>query len=251
MSSRPHEHGFFQDSPQNVITPLRNTRIHLPRPAQMATWRSSFIATVNAAVRYRVLVVQTLRSLAREAEQLRGVGVVSSLPSFLLKLFFFIVGNEWRVCACVPQLDVLARSDTHNAVLRAELEDFGVHMGMLMGVLVGVAQGQPRYPVMDFTTTTSLYAPARSYLTLCPAIPRLSRSYAAERERGVGPGIPPSSVGMHMLHPVMMGRKGYTVYEGAGTGAGVVYDLGLGFDGEEGLLVTASHGACAAAQISA
>jgi hypothetical protein len=39
---------------------------------------------------------------------------------------------------------------------------------------------------------------------------------------------------MHMMHPAMMGGKGYAAYEGAGAGA--AYDLGLGFDGEEGLL---------------
>ncbi|KAJ7804321.1 hypothetical protein B0H14DRAFT_3486328 [Mycena olivaceomarginata] len=68
------------------------------------------IATVNAAARHRVLAAQTLRSLAREAEQLRREV------------------NEWRARARVPQLDVPVRSDAHNAVLRAELEDFELEL---------------------------------------------------------------------------------------------------------------------------
>ncbi|KAJ7232319.1 hypothetical protein B0H12DRAFT_192901 [Mycena haematopus] len=77
----------------------------LRRPSKAAIVSSS-IATVNAARRHRVLAAQTLRALAREAEQLRREV------------------NEWRTRARVPQLDVPARSDAHHAVLRAELEDF-------------------------------------------------------------------------------------------------------------------------------
>ncbi|KAJ7812214.1 hypothetical protein B0H14DRAFT_1459997 [Mycena olivaceomarginata] len=89
----------------SLLPPLAALR----RPSKAAIVSSS-IATVNAAARHRVLAAQTLRSLAREAEQLRREV------------------NEWRARARVPQLDVPVRSDAHNAVLRAELEDFELEL---------------------------------------------------------------------------------------------------------------------------
>ncbi|KAJ7635568.1 hypothetical protein DFH06DRAFT_1479186 [Mycena polygramma] len=85
----------------SMLPPLAALR----RPSKAAIVGTS-IATVKAARRHRVLAAQTLRTLAREAEGLRREV------------------NEWRARARVPHLDVSVRSEAHDAILRAEVEDF-------------------------------------------------------------------------------------------------------------------------------
>ncbi|KAJ6475145.1 hypothetical protein C8R47DRAFT_704707 [Mycena vitilis] len=85
----------------SMLPPLAALR----RPSKAAIVGTS-IATVKAARRHRVLAAQTLRALAREAEGLRREV------------------NEWRARARVPHLDLPVRSEAHDAILRAEVEDF-------------------------------------------------------------------------------------------------------------------------------
>ncbi|KAJ7815886.1 hypothetical protein B0H14DRAFT_3475791 [Mycena olivaceomarginata] len=218
---------------------------------------SRFIATVNAAARHRVLAAQTLRSLARESEQLRREV------------------NEWRARARVPQLDVPVRSDAHNAEDGDEGDepnDNHDNNNTEAASPVSPAGATPSPAAASRSSCTppprassargagprpvaqSFYTPSPIHTAMPMAPPRphqqplrVRRRRAArvavvrelgERERGVGrPGDAAVERGDAHDAPRDDGRQGVRRVRGCGPGqAGAAYDLGLGFDGEEGLL---------------
>ncbi|KAJ6483338.1 hypothetical protein C8R45DRAFT_1149280 [Mycena sanguinolenta] len=79
--------------------------LNKPRRRTKAAIVNATIMTLKAARRHRVLVVETLRTVTTEAEQLRKEV------------------NRWRTQALLPQLAAPARSDKHLAVLNNEVMD--------------------------------------------------------------------------------------------------------------------------------
>ncbi|KAJ7663425.1 hypothetical protein DFH06DRAFT_1190215, partial [Mycena polygramma] len=249
----------------SMLPPLAALR----RPSKAAIVGTS-IATVKAARRHRVLAAQTLRALAREAEGLRREV------------------NEWRARARVPHLDVPVRSEAHDAILRAEVEDFDLILDDGLDFEIEEEEDLPHdndsnnnnndvssSPVSQPVTIAGARARSASTISMPGSAPSSAALYGSapvpiyQQQHGArfafgapsppspssassasggwdGPLTPPSSSGMgfppHALEPIHPGMlmKGYDPvpkgYFDAPRSAGVAYDLGMAFDGEQRLL---------------
>ncbi|KAJ6472833.1 hypothetical protein C8R47DRAFT_720157 [Mycena vitilis] len=244
----------------SMLPPLATLR----RPSKAAIVHTS-IATVNASRRHRVLAAQTLRSLTREAETLRREI------------------NEWRSRARVPQLATPVRSDAHEAVLRAETEDFDLILeeeGLDLeeedempeddtkntrnGNESPVSPSTQESRARSTSIVTARGPGAAFYGSASPPVYQeqftaplpfeVSPSSPASSASGgwEGPATPPSSATpmramthAHQLAPLQTGMpmKNYEPYfDAAPRSAGAAYDLGLGFDGAESLLLGGGAG---------
>ncbi|KAJ7889008.1 hypothetical protein B0H13DRAFT_2041685 [Mycena leptocephala] len=205
----------------SLLPPLAALR----RPSKAAIVSSS-IATVHASRRHRVLAAQTLRALSREAEGLRREV------------------NEWRARARVPQLELPVRSEGHahrgarargGRRGRAEEDNDNDNEGVESPVSPKGQQQQQQQHGQQ--------ARARSASTI--STPGSSHGHAGF----FGPAPIPShrqsqtrnnSTSKRTAGALRMkGYDGKGFYDAPGA-AGAAYDLGLGFDGEESLLLGSS-----------